>query len=144
MSSEQTEVQKVTQHFQMIFFNKNHHILNQISLKHVSGGPSDSGPDLFQVMVWCQKAIVWIKDDQVQLCQMSSLCHRWWHYRMETFSSLLDLCAGNSPVTTEFPSQKPVTRYFDVFFYLRLNKCLSKQSRRRWFEVTLPSIMTSL
>ena len=35
---------------------------------------------------------------------------------METFSALLALCAGNSPVTGEFPSQRPVTRSFDVFF----------------------------
>ena len=38
------------------------------------------------------------------------------------------------PVTDGFPSQRPVTRSFDVFFDLRLNKRLSKQSRRRWFE----------
>ena len=36
--------------------------------------------------------------------------------------------------TGEFPSQRPVTQSFDVFFYLRLNKRLSKQSRRWWFE----------
>ena len=53
---------------------------------------------------------------------------------METFSALLALCEGNSPVTAEFPSQRPVTRSFDVFFDLRLNKRLSKPSRRRWFE----------
>ena len=47
---------------------------------------------------------------------------------METFSALLALCAGNSPVTREFPTQRPVTRSFDVFFGLRLNKRLSKQS----------------
>ena len=41
---------------------------------------------------------------------------------METFSALLALCARNSPVTGEFPSQRPVTRSFDVFFDLRLNK----------------------
>ena len=34
---------------------------------------------------------------------------------METFSALLALCGGNSPVTDEFPSQRPVTRNFDVF-----------------------------
>ena len=45
---------------------------------------------------------------------------------METFSALLDLCAGNSPVTGEFSSQRPVKRSFDVFFDLRLNKRLSK------------------
>ena len=41
-------------------------------------------------------------------------------------SALLALCAGNSPVTDEFPSQRPVTRDFDVFFDLSLNKPLSK------------------
>ena len=47
---------------------------------------------------------------------------------METFSALLAICAGNSPVPGEFPAQRPVTRNFDVFFDLRLNKRLSKQS----------------
>ena len=37
------------------------------------------------------------------------------------------LCAGNSLVTGEFPAQRAVTRSFDVFFDLRLNKRLSKQ-----------------
>ena len=49
-------------------------------------------------------------------------------------SALLALCAENSPVTGEFPSQRPVTRSFGVFFDLRLCKRLSKKSRRRWFE----------
>ena len=53
---------------------------------------------------------------------------------METFSALLALCAGNSPIAGEFPAQRPVTRSFDVFFDLRLNKRLGKQSRDWWFE----------
>ena len=57
-----------------------------------------------------------------------------WRHQMETFSALLALCAGNSPVTGEFPAQRPVTRRFDVFFDLSLNKRLSKQPRRWWFE----------
>ena len=40
----------------------------------------------------------------------------WWRHQMETFSALLALCAGNSPVSGEFPAQRPVTRSFDVFF----------------------------
>ena len=32
------------------------------------------------------------------------------------------------------PAQRPVTRSFDVFFDLRLNKRLNKQSRGWWFE----------
>ena len=39
---------------------------------------------------------------------------------METFTALLGICAGNSPVTGEFPTQRPVTRGFDVLFDLRL------------------------
>ena len=53
---------------------------------------------------------------------------------MEIFSALLAICAGNSLVTGEFPAQRPVTRSFDVFFDLRLNKRLSKQSWCWWFE----------
>ena len=53
---------------------------------------------------------------------------------METFSALLAICAGNSPVSGEFPAQRPVTRSFDVFFDLRLNKRLSNQSWDWWFE----------
>ena len=34
----------------------------------------------------------------------------------------------------EFPAQRPVTRSFDVFFDLRLNKRLSKQPWAWWFE----------
>ena len=56
---------------------------------------------------------------------------------METFSALLALCAVNSRASGEFPSQRPVTRSFDVFFDLRLNKRLSKQSWGRWFETPL-------
>ena len=42
----------------------------------------------------------------------------WWRHQMETFSALLAICAGNSPVSGEFPAQRPVTRSFDVFFGL--------------------------
>ena len=37
---------------------------------------------------------------------------------METFSALLALCAGKSPVTGEFPAQRPVTLSLDVLFDL--------------------------
>ena len=58
----------------------------------------------------------------------------WWRHQMETFSALLAICAGNSPVSGEFPAQRPVTRSFDVFFDVRLIKRLSKHSRGWWFE----------
>ena len=47
-------------------------------------------------------------------------------WKHSTLSRLLALCAGNSPVTSEFPSQRPVTRSFDVLCDLRekrINGC---------------------
>ena len=43
------------------------------------------------------------------------------------------LC-GEFTVPGEFPTQRPVTRSFDVFFDLCLNKQFSKQSRGWWFQ----------
>ena len=62
----------------------------------------------------------------------------WWRHQRETFSTLLALCEENPPVTGGFPSDRPVS--FDVFFDLRLNKLLSKHSRRRWFETPSRSL----
>ena len=74
--------------------------------------------------------------------KVSPICHHmmttlevssmtWWRHQIETFSALLAICAGNSPVPGEFPA---VTPSFHVFFELCLNKPLSKQSWRWWFE----------
>ena len=51
----------------------------------------------------------------------------WWRHQMGTSSALLALCVGNSPVTGEFPWQRPVTWSFDAFFDLRLNKRSNNQ-----------------
>ena len=58
----------------------------------------------------------------------------WWRHQIKIFSALLALCAGNSPVTGEFPAERPVTRGFYVFFVLRLDKRLSKQWWGWWYE----------
>ena len=52
----------------------------------------------------------------------------WWRHQMETFSALLAIYAGNSPVSGEFPAQMPVT------FDLCLNKYLSERWWGWWFE----------
>ena len=64
----------------------------------------------------------------------------WWCDQTETFSVLLALCAGNSLVTSEFPSQRQVAWSFDVFLDLHLNKRLSKQLWGWWFETSLQSL----
>ena len=55
-------------------------------------------------------------------------------------SALLAFCVGNSPVTGEFLAQRPVTRSFDVFFDLSLNKRLSEQSWGWWFGTSSPPL----
>ena len=54
---------------------------------------------------------------------------------METLSTLLAFCAGNSPVTGEFPSQRPVTRSFDVFFDMCLRDAGDLRRRRPRYGV---------
>ena len=66
----------------------------------------------------------------------------WWRHQIETFSALLALCAGNSHVTGEFPSQRPVTQSFDVFFDLRQTFKQTIATPVIWDAIAL--IMTSL
>ena len=87
--------------------------------------------------------------DNIALQHPKSHCHQphvfiqkpsrevstWWRHQMEIISALLALCVGNSPVTGEFPTQKPMMQSFDVFFDLRLNKRLSKQLRCELLEM---------
>ena len=51
--------------------------------------------------------------------------HIWWRHHMETFSASLAFCAGNSPVTGEFPAQRPVTGSFDVFLMFLVASLMS-------------------
>ena len=51
---------------------------------------------------------IWFENFMEQMsrqgCRLSG--QTWWCHQMETFSALLTLCAGNSSVTGEFPSQR--------------------------------------
>ena len=89
--------------------------------------PINNEPPLAQKMDWW-KVIIWANDGLV--CWYITTRHQngiWWRHQMETFSAVLAICARNSLVTGEFPTQRPVTRSFNVFFDLRLNKRFSKQ-----------------
>ena len=90
--------------------------------------------------LWSSVAIWWHRSgstlDHVVACFETAPRHDrnpWWRHKMEIFSALLAICAGNSPVTGEFPTQRPVTWSFDVYFDLRPNERLSKQWRDWWF-----------
>ena len=61
----------------------------------------------------CLKMVIlWCRVNKNDTCYNGT----WWRHQMETFSSLLAIRAGNSPVTGEFPAQRPVTLNFDVSF----------------------------
>ena len=106
----------------------------------VTGGfPSQRASYVENVSMWWRHHVTEVTYvSQIRFPQFSSHKFRlWWHHQMETFSALLVICAGNTPVPGEFPAQRPMTRSFDVFFDLCPNKRLSKQSRRWWFEMPL-------
>ena len=71
-------------------------------------------------MYYAKNKILDLEYQQLKDFLFSPLCDishtEWWRHQMETFSALLAICAGNSPVTGEFPAQRPVTRSFDVLF----------------------------
>ena len=73
------------------------------------------------------------------VCDISAIssrpqCVNLFNYLYHPGIALLAMCAWNSPVTGEFPAQRPVARSLDIFFDLCLNKRLSKQSWGWWFE----------
>ena len=139
---------------------ENHHCIyivfkyiSSISVQHISSEKIVStsldlfgdGSILVQILAWNRQAT----HPKVNQCNQylwrhkTSLRHNdlnmyttWWRHQMETFSSLLGLCARNSPVTGEFPARKSETWSFDVFFDVRLKKRLSKQ----WFETQSRSL----
>ena len=100
--------------------------------------PEQTGEQSIETpVIWDTIALWWrhCNETSTAALQISSLCP----YRLMVISSkfkleyvmttssngnisaLLAICAGNSPVTCEFPAQRPVTRSFDVFFCAWIN-----------------------
>ena len=104
---------------------------------------------MFRIMAMCQTSykplsklmMVWFTDvymhhaASVGLLWVFGTDISWWRHQMETFTALLAICARNSTVPGEFPAQRPVTRRFDIYFDLRPNKRLSKQSWGWWLGI---------
>ena len=72
---------------------------------------------------------VWNPQSLVEISLSRDDVIKWKH-----FPRYWPFFAGYSLVTGEFPAQRPVTRSFDAFFDLRLNKWLSKQWWGWWFD----------
>ena len=84
---------------------------------------------------WFLEQSRWWEELFLTPCDSDAGVKTWWRNQMEIF-----FASGEPPVTGEFPSQRLVTRSFDVFFDLRLNKRLSKQSRLWWYGTPLRSL----
>ena len=80
-----------------------------------------------QLLINCDSTVPMWRHDDAGEAKYCSTVISWWRHQMETFSALLAICAGNSPVPGEFPARRPVMRSFDVIFDLHLNKRSSKQ-----------------
>ena len=83
----------------------------------------------------CETSLLWVAFISDLLSNLFSRCGQ----RMMTSSNgnifrVTGPLCGEFTGPGEFPTQRPVTRSFDVIFDLRLNKRLSKQPRGWWFE----------
>ena len=61
----------------------------------------------------------------------------WWHHQMETFSTLLANCVGNSPVTSEFAVQRPVRQSFEVNGWINNRKAGDLRRYRAHYDITV-------
>ena len=74
----------------------------------------------------------------------------WWRHQMEAFFALLTLCTGNSPAIGEFPTQRPVTRSFDVLICAWINGSVNNREasdlrrRRAHYDVIVMLLVCDL
>ena len=64
----------------------------------------------------------------------------WWRHKMKTFSALLAICVGNSPVTDEFPHKGQWRGALMFSLICTWKKRLRKQSWGWWFETPSRSL----
>ena len=96
--------------------------------------PFDTIPCFAHVMTWHRKGYTPIARPVVnEIASRRLRRDTWWRHQMETFSALLALCAGNSPVPVNSP-HKGQWRGALMFFDLRPNKRFSKRPWGWWFE----------
>ena len=120
-----------------------HHMVHPLGLTHpVQAHQYHTGVD-----TWKAKSINTFRPQQNDRYVADDM-FTWWRHQMEALSALLALCAGNSPVTGEFPTQRPVTWSFDVFFDLHLkNGCVNNRKpgdlrrHRGHYDVTVMKII---
>ena len=96
--------------------------------------------------IWCQLHVGMVVDSlwpcdtmwssllEVMACRQSIIMFTTMTSSNGNIFRVTDPLCGEFTGPGEFPTQRPVTRSFDVFFDLRLNKRVSKQPWGWWFE----------
>ena len=78
-------------------------------------------------------------------CPLEEAENTWWRHQMETFSALLAICAGNSPVTDEFLAQiaSDVELWCFLWCFLWINGWVNNREagdlrhHRAYYDVTV-------
>ena len=111
---------------------------------HIQGNTAECRSNAVQFITILQTALRWQQQNVNQTWNLQQTPHTspsWATYEVAIMISLNKLeRVITAPHTGEFPTQRPVMQSFDVFFDLRMNKRLSKPSRRRWFETLSRSL----
>ena len=109
----------------VFFYMRLNKLMSKQSIRRWSETPSRSlWRHCHEVLHWTpphsvtEHSLLQCKDNHTRTTCLMDCQLPWWRHQMETFSALLAICAGNSPVPGEFPTQRPVTRSFDVYFDL--------------------------
>ena len=118
--------------FKLIILNSSMDIHCEIAFRWMQDYLTNEQSTLVQVIAWCHQTTSHYQSQSWPRSLLPYGITRQWD---NSFSALLAICAGNSPDPFGFPTQRPVTRSFDVFFDLCLNKRLSKQWWGWWFEM---------
>ena len=79
-----------------------------------------------------------------EICTVEPHFNTWWRHQMAIFSVLLALCEGNPPVAGGFPSQRPVTRSFGIFFSFAPEKTVEETIESTVIWDAIPLIMKPL
>ena len=93
---------------------------NDNALRWMPWDLNDDESTLVQVMAWCRQAT----SQYLNQCWLSSMSpygvtRPQWINCCKTFVNVKGVC-GKSLVTSEFPSQRPVTRSFEIYIYIYL------------------------
>ena len=114
----------------------------RVSNLTIIGSDNGLSPDRRQTIIWNNGGLLLIRTLGTNFSELFSVIHtflfkkmqiKMWSVKRRQLLSQPQ-SADKAVRISRFPSKRPVMRNFVIFFYLHLNKRLSKQSRRWLFK----------